>query len=364
MIAFSDLQGRQLKAKLDARHIKTRKAEDNTLHYIEGSHAIAEANRIFGFDAWDWRTLAIRCVWTSKNGQHFAAAYTAKVRIRVRAGDATITREGSGSGEGKGTTPGQAHELALESAETDATRRALATFGNAFKLALYDPEQIGVRHRPAKGEATVADKEPWVLRSGAGGIIGKFQDAPQFATALSGAMSDASTIEYLFAVWERNLPVVRAIARTLSRNGEGSSEFGEPLVAHLKTCARALASATARQASPTRRLTKAPVGSKIDKSALTFGELKRSRSKQHLRAVARQPCLICGRSPSHAHHVRFAQPKGIGKKVSDEFAVPLCAIHHAENHATGDERGWWEKHNVDPLAAAAQLWSESRTVAE
>jgi hypothetical protein len=79
---------------------------------------------------------------------------------------------------------------------------------------------------------------------------------------------------------------------------------------------------------------------KIDKSMLTISEPKRHRSKEHLRFVAEQPFLICGRSPTHAHHVRFAQSRGLGLKVSDEFTGPLCAIHHSENHATGDERSW------------------------
>jgi hypothetical protein len=99
---------------------------------------------------------------------------------------------------------------------------------------------------------------------------------------------------------------------------------------------------------------------KIDKSVLTIGEPKRIRSKAHLRFVARQPCLICGRAPSHAHHVRYAQPRGLGLKVSDEFTVPLCAIHHGENHATGDERRWWEQHKIDPLVVASALWRQGR----
>jgi len=86
------------------------------------------------------------------------------------------------------------------------------------------------------------------------------------------------------------------------------------------------------------------------------------RSKEHLRFVAQQPCLICGRSPSHAHHVSFAQFKGLGLKVSDEFTVPLCAIHHQQNHATGNERLWWQEHKIDPLAVATRLWRESQQV--
>ena len=84
------------------------------LSYVEGWHAIAEANRIFGFDAWDRRTVSTACVWSGQSGQVHAAAYTAKVRVSVRAGDMVIVREGSGTGEGRASTPGQAHELALE----------------------------------------------------------------------------------------------------------------------------------------------------------------------------------------------------------------------------------------------------------
>ena len=95
------------------------------LHYVEGWHVIAEANRIFGYDAWDRRTISTACVWSGQSGQYYAAAYAAKVRVIVRAGDTTIVREGSGTGEGSAPTPGQAHELALKGAETDATKRAL-----------------------------------------------------------------------------------------------------------------------------------------------------------------------------------------------------------------------------------------------
>jgi recombination DNA repair RAD52 pathway protein len=142
-MALTGTQLRQLRAKLESKHVKTRNANGTSLHYVEGWHVIAEANRIFGYDAWDRRTLVSRCVWSGPSGSYHAAAYTAKVRVSVRAGDITIVREGSGTGEGTAPTPGQAHELALKGAETDATKRALATFGNPFGLALYD------RNKPA-----------------------------------------------------------------------------------------------------------------------------------------------------------------------------------------------------------------------
>ena len=99
---------------------------------------------------------------------------------------------------------------------------------------------------------------------------------------------------------------------------------------------------------------------KIDKSILTIGQPKRIRCKEHLRFVASHPCAICGRSPSHAHHVRHAQSRGLGLKVSDEFTVPLCATHHHQIHTTGKEREWWQQRNIDPLIIARALWQQSR----
>ena len=81
---------------------------------------------------------------------------------------------------------------------------------------------------------------------------------------------------------------------------------------------------------------------KIDKSQLAIAEPKRLRDKAHLKFVASQPCLVCGRQPSDPHHLRFAQPRAIGLKVSDEFTVPLCRGHHRQVHQTGNEVAWWE----------------------
>jgi hypothetical protein len=101
---------------------------------------------------------------------------------------------------------------------------------------------------------------------------------------------------------------------------------------------------------------------KIDKSKLTFGEPRRLRDKVHLKYVATQPCLICGRSPADAHHLRFTQPRAMGLKVSDEFTVPLCRIHHRDLHNHGDEVAWWERRAIDPLATSRVLWVSTRRV--
>ena len=94
----------------------------------------------------------------------------------------------------------------------------------------------------------------------------------------------------------------------------------------------------------------------IDKSELSHPEPRRIRDREHVRFVIKQPCLICGRTPSDPHHLRFTQPRALGRKVSDEFTVPLCRGHHREVHRCGDEAAWWEKAGINPSAAARTLW--------
>jgi DNA recombination protein Rad52 len=356
-MAFTDSQMRLLKAKLDPRYIRTRNSNGCTLSYVEGWHAIAEANRIFGYEAWDRRTVSASCVWSEAKAGTYRAVYTAKVRITVRAGEAKVVREGSGSCEASAATAGQAHELALKGAETDATKRALATFGNPFGLALYDREQNGVRKQRGTHEMPSG---PWVLRS-AGGLSVSSHDMPTaFIVALRRAMIEAKDIELLYDVWEQNIDTLRA----LHRSSKEEPGIVPKLVAHLRSCAIGLVKqAGTPQALEESKLAKSnePVARRIiDKSALAINEPKRIRCKEHLRYVASQPCVICGRAPSHAHHVRYAQRRGLGIKVSDEFTVPLCASHHQQLHNTTMEREWWQERKVDPLIAAANLWRESR----
>ena len=96
--------------------------------------------------------------------------------------------------------------------------------------------------------------------------------------------------------------------------------------------------------------------SAIDKSVLTLPTSRRIRDREHVKAVAQQPCLVCGRRPADAHHLRFAQSRALGSKVSDEFTIPLCRGHHREVHRCGDEAAWWNETGIDPTASARALW--------
>src|SRR6478672_2451489 len=136
-MGFSAKQLNALRRNLDHRNVRTREANGRELSYIEGWYAISEANRIFGFDNWNRETIESRCVLARESRGSFLAVYSARVRISVQADGTNIIREGHGTGEGRGTSAGEVHDTALKAAETDATKRALATFGKPFGLALY-----------------------------------------------------------------------------------------------------------------------------------------------------------------------------------------------------------------------------------
>jgi DNA recombination protein Rad52 len=315
-MGFSARQVKALRRNLDHRYVRTREANGRELSYIEGWYAISEANRIFGFDGWSRETVESRCVLVRENRGAFLAVYTARVRISVQANGSTIIREGHGSGEGRGASPGEVHDTALKAAETDATKRALATFGKPFGLALY-----GVGKSPS-----IQPTMP----------IPPTQAEP---TQRFGFHRDDTT------------PIPRP-----SRY-YGRRQYA-PLMDQLR---RNSAEQKQSLAPPLVPSGLDSVPGRIDKSQLAIAEPKRLRDKAHLNFVASQPCLICGRQPSDPHHLRFAQPRGIGLKVSDEFTVPLCRGHHRQLHQAANEVGWWENLQIDALAIAKDLWKQTHT---
>jgi ERF superfamily protein len=100
----------------------------------------------------------------------------------------------------------------------------------------------------------------------------------------------------------------------------------------------------------------------IDKSILTVAAPRRYRNREHLRYVTQQACLVCGRKPSDPHHLGFTQPRALGRKVSDEFAVPLCRGHHRAVHRSRDESAWWKQAGIDPIKIARRLWKQTHGI--
>ena len=154
-MGFSAKQVQALRRQPSGRHIRTREAHGRELSYLEGWYAISEANRIFGFDGWNRETIESKCVLARENRGTFEAVYIARVRVTVHADGTAIIREGHGTGEGRGTSPGEVHDIALKVAETDATKRALATFGKPFGLELYRGGRAAASQKPLPSQTAV-----------------------------------------------------------------------------------------------------------------------------------------------------------------------------------------------------------------
>jgi hypothetical protein len=123
-------------------------------------------------------------------------------------------------------------------------------------------------------------------------------------------------------------------------------------------------SARSQEADPKNRVDEHQLAdvdqpARIDKSVLTISASRRYRSREHLRYVISQPCLFCARKPSDPHHLRFMQPRALGRKTSDEFVVPLCRTHHRAAHRAADRQAWWKAIGIDPIKIARKLWRDS-----
>lgn len=383
-MGFSDHQVNALRRTLSQKFVHSREVQGRTLSYIEGWHAIAEANRIFGFDGWDRETVETKCLLNRETRGSHHAVYIAKIRITVRAEDREVVREGYGTGEAHGTSAGETHERALKTAETDATKRALATFGKPFGLSLYisSRQPREATFNPVKTPPIAEeDRRRTAQKLGANG---RYQ-----VTARPSVLLELSNAE---AGEARESALAQGSARVIApkENLAGKSETDGGLRAPFS-----MPFALSEQHERSKRSDEEPEAENVpdedhagapplqpsDESANTGESVagdsptktelqqllidwpKRRREPGHLEYVRSQPCLICDRTPSDAHHLKFAQTSAIGRKVSDEFTVPLCRTHHRQLHQSGKEVDWWAAINpdVDPLHIARQLWEESQT---
>jgi hypothetical protein len=249
---------------------------------------------------------------------------------------------------------GDAHESALKEAETDATKRALTTFGNLFGLALYDKDRAGVARikldNPVQNDGALS--VTWTLFSSAGSPLQKFADPKLYCSAAKDALLKSVGLDDLEAFWKVNqssVSLLRSVWPALkTRHGAHYADVLERL--YRLQVLRWNHEDKSRSGHET---------GVIDKSGLTIPTPKRIRDEPHLKFIASLPCLICGRTPSQAHHLRFAQPRAMGKKASDEYVVPLCVLHHRALHDVGSEETWWQEHHIDALVEAEKFWRQS-----
>jgi len=180
--------------------------------------------------------------------------------------------------------------------------------------------------------------------------------------------SDAQSVETAFAAKLCELNGDRPSQNTNNRVKDAKAAEGEnwSLTADLPTLQHAESPEQNSDVGPPRARwlkngSADRVGSDtaIEQSVIPIGKTLRLRDRDHLKFVSAQPCLVCARSPSDAHHLKFAQGRALGRKVSDEFTVPLCRTHHRELHRHGDERIWWQQLNVNPLLSSFALWAQT-----
>jgi hypothetical protein len=192
--------------------------------------------------------------------------------------------------------------------------------------------------------------------------LGSVDDAAVWARRSLGEKDtltdeDARSVEVAFQTKLTSLAAPKDEAST-KHDGTGEAQGGQGTRAESDD-GHDLAERPTRQRAGAPRLKANQATKGIDKSVLAIPESRRVRDREHLKKVTTHACLVCGRTPCDAHHLRFTQIRALGRKVSDEFTVPLCRGHHREVHRCGDEAVWWQKLKIDPIGIARALWLES-----
>jgi ERF superfamily len=262
----------------------------------------------------------------------------------------------------------------MGAALTYARRYALFTLvGIAGEDDLDAPDLIARTTLPSKPERPPGNQNGQ-LRSGQASSAQRFSSGrrakavsnppkPAFDPKASSALRDQLTAE--IEVIKSDEEAANWAHRVLKAKNTLTTADAEGLERAFQARLASIVAEAANSLSHESRLPREDRGKKrrraagIDKSALSLPALRRIRDRDHVRLVAKQPCLICGRSPADAHHLRFAQSRTLGRKVSDEFTVPLCRGHHREIHRSGNEAAWWKKVGIDPTVPARALWLES-----
>ena len=257
------------------------------------------------------------------------------------------------------TLVGIAGEDDLDAPDLDATS----------KTVVVEPPRSDHRYQ-STGDATVAararDAAKLPVRS-AGPVLAADQSALLRERLLGQVVAINSTDEA--AAWARqNLSAKNTLtvwdARIVEEefqtrlsiigDGEGPSEPSN----HVSV--RSVMPAGRPDAGDSQKTSKASDKPPRNSTVRASGKTVRLRDKEHRKFVSRQACLVCGRTPSDPHHLTFMQPRALGHRVSDEFTVPVCRVHHRELHRQGDEAAWWDKVHIDPLPVALRLWQHTR----
>ncbi len=226
-------------------------------------------------------------------------------------------------------------------------------------MALYDGEQRGVRRGTRPNDASVEAKPiSWTVASSSGEPVGRHHDPIAYCSDIRKHLERCDTADNAMEFWQRNQDTLAQLRKMLP---ELTNEKGQHYVDILGSLLmkRLQAFAQEGRSNSDNEATKGKVNA-ANKLRIQTKAPRRVRDKAHLRYVADQPCLICGRRPSQAHHLRHAQPRALGRKPSDEWLIPLCAAHHRSLHDFGNEPEWWQAKIIDAIKEAGRLWSLRR----
>ena len=221
------------------------------------------------------------------------------------------------------------------------------------------PERSGQLHQPAVGRKPMRSHQETERRGGSGKSRAPrlpAEDSESTQNQLISELAQLSDAEGL-AIWaQRVLPLKNQLSSTEAQKVEAA--FAAKL---LELPDASLVRRSSKKGNSPASHVDGAESAAAD--VVSISKPVRERDRDHLRFVAGQPCLVCGRTPSDAHHLKFAEQRAMGRKVSDKFTVPICRLHHRELHRRGDERAWWEKQGLDPLPVAANLWAQTHAVA-
>jgi hypothetical protein len=256
-----------------------------------------------------------------------------------------------------------------------------------------DPANPAALPRPPEHRKQSNAQAAWAQRAApTGGKLSRPSAARSFLGEQLSASLRESLIQQMAAInsadeaaaWaQRNLPAKNTLTAADAKiveerfqerlstfsNGLGSAETSDgPLPAQaLRLPAQGksdLADQTGSEAGPSHKGSTRAKKQSRGEIVRALGKTVRLRDKDHRKFILRQACLVCGRVPSDPHHLTFTQPRALGRRVSDEFIVPVCRVHHRELHRSGDEATWWRRLNIDPLPVALRLWQHTRADGE
>jgi hypothetical protein len=257
----------------------------------------------------------------------------------------------------------------MGAALTYARRYALfALVGIAGEDDLDAPD---ILTEPAPAIPTPDDTDQTTGRKPPNGSVHKsHQPRPVLATEPSAALRDQLIAEInelkdgeALALWaHRCLPAKNTLTADDARAVEAACQatldgFNDQVTDELEPSEPSTPNNGSGAAAPSIATAAEDQNSPAEAMVTPLRKEMRRRNKAHLAFVAAQPCLVCQRAPCDAHHLKFAQPRSLGRKVSDEFTVPLCRDHHYQLHRHGNEMAWWANVQITPIEAARELWA-------